>query len=420
MGQTSHAASEQQRHYFDHAATSPMRECAKTAFMQSLDYLNPGGQYDSGRRARAALEEARETIASLLGCDPIEVIFTASGTEADNLAIWGHYRGAQKRQSSSNRILVGVGEHPAAFEPVTQLSKFYGAETAYIPINPDGHYPDYAQWLAEGPIQDGDGAVRDGKSDLGSDNPWALNADRDAVVVYQWANNETGAIHPFESWTEAAAEAGVGIHLDAVQVVGHHPIDFRALNGATVAASAHKFGGPRGCGMLLVGRGTPIHPLLAGGGQERGLRPGTANVAGAVATAAALKEACENAEEENRRISELRDELAGWLRRHVPDAHIFTQQPALPGHLHLAIPGASGDSMIMLFDQAGFELSTGSACAAGVNRISRTVSEMGVDAHLAQGTLRFTLGRTTTDADIAALQRCAVDVFARAQAAGLS
>lgn len=371
--------------YFDHAATTPMRQVAVDTWMEHARALNPGGQYGSGRRARSVLDDARETIADLLGCEPVEVIFTASGTESDNLAVQGLYAASERTRVISTPI-----EHPAVMEPVEALTA-RGAQVELLPV-------------------DASGRVRD----------LSLLGEPAALATMMWANNETGAIQPLAEFITAAQATGTPTHVDAVQAVGHLPVDFQALGATTLAGSAHKFGGPRGVGLLLARRSPAPSAVLHGGGQERGIRPGTVDVAGAAATAAALREAVAEIEAEIPRLQELRDRLRAGILATVDNVIVHTSEPALPGHLHLAFPGAEGDSLIMLFDTLGIEASTGSACAAGVNRASHVLLAMGVTEADARGAIRFTLGRTTTAADVDAVLARVAEVADRARLAGLA
>nr|VDG63876.1 cysteine sulfinate desulfinase/cysteine desulfurase [Streptococcus thermophilus] len=344
------------------------------AWVEHAHLLNPASQYGSGRAANSVLSEARETIADLLGAEPIEVIFTGSGTEADNLAIQGLFHA-----SPSTRVVSTGIEHPAVREVVGKLP---GAEVDLLPVNASGHVE---------------------PADI-LDQPAAL-------ATCMWANNETGAIQPVEAIAERAAAAGTPVHVDAVQVVGHLPVDFHAHSFSTLAASAHKFGGPRGVGLLLARRSPKLEPAVHGGGQERGLRPGTVDVASAIATAAALKEAVGEMASEHARLSALRDRLVGGVTSAINSARVTTVEPALPGHAHFTFPGANGDAMIMLLDGQGIEASTGSACNSGVNQPSHVLEAMGVDS---SGALRFTLGRTTTHEDVDALLAALPEVIERA------
>ncbi|WP_314939436.1 cysteine desulfurase family protein [Corynebacterium durum] len=372
--------------YLDHAATMPMRDSAREAWLEASQLLNPGGQYATGRRARAALEQAREDIASLLDCEPVEVVFTASGTEADNIAIQGLYKA-----SDSRRIVSSPIEHPAALETVRGLAAGAGAEVTWMDVTPTG-------------------TVVPGTT---LDTPAAL-------VSCMWANNETGAIQPIGDIVSAAAAQKIPVHIDAVQAIGHIPVSFAESGATTLAASAHKFGGPRGTGLLLAARSPAPTGVLFGGGQERGIRPGTADVAGAVATAAALKEAIHEMDTDRQRVADLRDQMRAGILSQVDDVIVHTPDEALPGHLHLSFPGAEGDSLIMLLDSLGIECSTGSACSSGVNRASEVLLAMGVSEHDARGAIRFTLGRTTTSDDVATVLGVIGDVVARARIAGMA
>ncbi|WPF67028.1 MULTISPECIES: cysteine desulfurase family protein [unclassified Corynebacterium] len=372
-------------HYFDHAATTPMRSEAQEAWLRHAGALNPGGQYASGRAARGALESAREEIAGLLGADPVEVIFTGSGTEADNLAIQGLYRA-----SSLPRLLSSPVEHPAVREVIAHLAA-QGAEVEWLPVDAGGHVKDL------GPV-----------------------AHPAALVACMYANNETGALQPVEPLIERAREAGTPVHIDAVQALGHRAIDFHGLGATTLAGSAHKFGGPRGVGLLLARRSPAPQPVFFGGGQERGIRPGTNDVAGAAATAAALRAVLAEREAEEARLRVLRDDLLRRVLHEIDEVRVNTVEPALPGHLSLSFPGAEGDSLIMLLDSLGIEAATGSACHSGVNRASEVLLAMGVPEGEARGTVRFTLGRTTTEEDVDYLVAHLPEVVRRARLAGMA
>lgn len=368
--------------YLDHAATTPMRQVAVQAWVEHARSLNPGGQYRSGRQARSVLDDARETIAQLLGCEPVEVIFTASGTESDNIGIQGLYRA-----SALSRVVSTPIEHPAVLETVAAL----GAQVELLPVDPSGRVADLS----------------------------ALDQPA-AVATCMWANNETGALQPIVEVIARASAAGTPVHVDAVQVVGHLPVNFTELGATTLAASAHKFGGPRGVGLLLAKRSPAPTGVLHGGGQERGIRPGTVDVAGAAATAAALAEAVAEIPVELGRLRGLRDQLRTGITELVEDVVFHTTEPSLPGHLHMSFPGAEGDSLLMLLDSLGVEASTGSACAAGVNRASHVLLAMGVSEMEARGALRFTLGRTSSESDVERVLGLIADVAARARAAGMA
>lgn len=356
--------------YFDYAATQPMRQSAIDAWVAASGMLNAGAQYTSGRKSRSVLDDARETVAELLGCEPIEVVFTASGTEADNIAIQGLFH-ASTNEAGAGRIVSSPIEHSAVRDTVARLEEQHGATVDLMPVGRDGHISDLS----------------------------ALETPA-AVATSMWANNETGAIQPVEDIVSRATAVGTPVHVDAVQVVGKLPINFHELGAATLAASAHKFGGPRGIGLLLAKRTPAPRPLMFGGGQERGIRPGTNDVAGASGLAAALKESIAQLEQESNHIRSLRDELRDGIVNSIDDVVVNTTEPSLDSHLHVSFPGTDGDSLIMLLDQRGIEAATGSACHAGVNRMSHVLEAMGVSDDQGRGSLRFTLGRMTTEEDV--------------------
>ncbi|CAB0552764.1 cysteine desulfurase [Corynebacterium diphtheriae] len=377
-----------QTRYFDHAATTPIRETARAAWLEHAGMVNPASQYASGRAARSVLDTAREQIAQLLGCEPIEVIFTASGTESDNIGVHGLWKSRQGQ--APNRIVTTAIEHPGVLETVKALEAD-GADVDFLPV--DSH-----------------GAIA---------NVDALSTPA-AVASVMWANNETGAIQPIEKVIAAAKEVDTPVHVDAVQVVGHQHINFDELGATTLAASAHKFGGPRGVGLLLARRSPAPQPIMFGGGQERSIRSGTIDVAGAAATAAALAEAVNEVDEETTRLRYLVNKLRDHVVATIDNTVVHTPRHSLPGHLHLSFLGAEGDSLIMLLDSLGLEASTGSACSNGVNRASHVLLAMGVSESTARSAVRFTLGATTTEEDVDTLIAQLPDVVARARLAGMA
>ncbi|MGO1948929.1 MAG: cysteine desulfurase family protein [Mycobacteriaceae bacterium] len=367
---------------------------------ETAPLLNPAGQYASGREAQRVLEDAREQIASLLGSDRAEVIFTASGTEADNLAVQGLAFGARKsRGTGARRIHSAVTEHPAVVETVDWLcGGALGDLFEHVPL----------------PV--------DGRGRVGSVP--TLDPAADALVTCMWANNETGNLQPVHELASAGAAAGVPFHVDAVQAVGHLPVDFHGLGATTLAASAHKFGGPKSVGFLLARRDADLVSPLRGGGQERGVRSGTANPQGAAGAAAALAAAVAEMDTEHARLAGFQAQIVDAVRR-IPEAQLYTDpgpdgSGALPGHVHMAFPGAEGDSLIMLLDVAGVDASTGSACSAGVNRASHVLTGMGVAVDVARGALRLTLGSATTPQDVDRLCSLLPGVVDQARAAGMA
>ena len=365
--------------YLDHAATTPMRQCAIDAWVEHAGVLNAGSQHAAGRQANAVLADARERIASALGADPVEVVFTGSGTEANNIGVRGLY-GA----SGGGRVVSTPIEHPAVLEVVKSLG-----QTAWLPVGRDGVVSDLS----------------------------ALDAPA-AVAAVMWANNETGAIQPVREAVSRADAAGTPVHVDAVQAVGHIPVHFHELGAATLAASAHKFGGPRGTGILLARRSPAPKPVILGGGQERGIRSGTVDVASAAATAAALEEAVAEMGQEQQRIAGLRDAVIAGVTAAVPEVIVAKHEPCLPGHAHFMFPGANADALIMLLDAQGIQVSAGSACASGVLRMSHVLEAMGYSEREAMGAMRVTVGRTNTSEDVEKFLAAIPEVVERARAAG--
>ena len=365
--------------YLDHAATTPMRQCAIDAWVEHAGALNAGSQHAAGRKANAVLADARERIASALGADPVEVVFTGSGTEANNIGARGLWSA-----SGGGRVVSTPIEHPAVLEVVKSLG-----QTEWLPVGRDGVVSDLS----------------------------ALDTPA-AVAAVMWANNETGAIQPVRETVARAGAAGTPVHVDAVQAVGHIPVDFHKLGAATLAASAHKFGGPRGMGILLARRSPAPQPVILGGGQERGIRSGTVDVASAAATAAALEEAVAEMGQEQQRIAGLRDAVIAGVKAAVPEVIAVAQEPRLPGHAHFMFPGANADALIMLLDAQGIQVSAGSACASGVLQMSHVLEAMGYSEREAMGALRVTVGRTNTREDVEKFLAAIPEVVERARAAG--
>lgn len=402
MNETNHAASAQGRLYVDNAASQALRPEAQEAMKRAASLLNPAGQYKTGREARRSLEEAREQIAELLGADAAEVIFTGSGTEADNIAIQGLAFGS-KAHRGAHVIASSDIEHPAVVESVDWLTMGpldLSFDRAVLPVDATGRVR-AEEWIAglEG----------------GADTPSDL-----ALLTCMWANNETGAIQPVQQLAEFAREHNVPFHTDAVQAIGHLPVDFHALGATTLAASAHKFGGPKNTGLLLARRDADILSPVRGGGQERKLRSGTVNVQGAVGCAAALASSIKELDQATARMRIARETLRAAAQE-IDGVRIWTPEDgALPGHLHMSFPGAEGDSLIMLLDAAGVDASTGSACSAGVNRASHVLTAMGVPVDVARGALRLTIGADIADEQVEYLAGILPRVVEQARAAGMA
>jgi cysteine desulfurase len=377
--------------YLDHAATTPMLPEALDAYVAAARSIgNPSSLHTAGRHARRLVEESREQIAAVLGARPSEVVFTSGGTESDNLALKGLYWA-----SGRPAVAVSAVEHHAVLDSADWLAAHEGAEVITLPVTADGQLDVdvYADLLA-------------------------TRGDELAVVSVQWANNEAGTIQPIAELAALASRAGVPFHTDAVQAVGQVPVDFAASGAAALTLTGHKLGGPVGVGALLLGRDVPCAPLLHGGGQERDVRSGTLDTAGVAAFAVAVESAVKNQPEYAARVAALRDELVAGVRAAVPDA-IFNGDVAhrLPGNAHFSFPGCEGDALLMLLDAAGVACSTGSACSAGVSQPSHVLLAMGADDEAARSSLRFTLGHTSTAADVTALLEALPSAVERARRA---
>ncbi|HEY4627084.1 MAG TPA: cysteine desulfurase family protein, partial [Blastococcus sp.] len=359
----------------------------------------------SGRAARRAAEQSRERLAEALGARPSEVLFTGGGTESDNLAVKGLFWARRQADSRRRRIVVSPAEHHAVLDSVEWLAKHDGADITWLPVEPTGRVRPEA--LAE--------ALGDG-GDV-------------AVASVMWANNEIGTVSDIPALATMAHEVGVPIHTDAVQAVGQVPVGFAASGVDALTMTGHKLGGPMGAGALLLRRDAECTPLLHGGGQERDVRSGTLDVAAIVGLTVATVAAAGSREERAGRLSELRGRLVTGVVDQVPDAQLngaplddrLSSGPGrLPGNAHLSFPGAEGDALLMLLDARGIECSTGSACSAGVARPSHVLLATGADTDRARSSLRFTLGHTSTDADIDAVLDVIAPVVERARRAGMT
>jgi cysteine desulfurase len=365
--------------YLDHAATTPMLPEAVEAVAAALrDTGNPSSLHAAGRRARRLVEESRERVAAAIGATPYEVVFTGGGTEADNLAVKGIYWARRAADPRRRRVLASAVEHHAVVDSVEWLARHEDAEVTWLPVDRHGRvHPDTL------------------RATIGPDV---------ALVSVMWANNEVGTVQPVAELSAIAAEHGVPFHTDAVQAVGNLPVDAAAAGVDALTLTGHKLGGPVGAGALVLGRDVECAPLLHGGGQEREVRSGTLNTAAIAGLAVATEVAVEARPETAARVAALRDDLVAGVLALVPDA-VLSGDPVdrLPGNAHFAFPGCEGDSLLMLLDARGVECSTGSACSAGVAQPSHVLVAMGLDAGLARGSLRFSLGHSSTRGDVAAL-----------------
>jgi cysteine desulfurase len=383
--------------YLDHAATTPMLPQAIDAYVRTARSLgNASSLHGSGRAARRAVEEAREHIAEALGAKPGEILFTGSGTEADNLALKGiHWA---RRSDKRNRVVTTAIEHHAVADAVAWLGDHERADVTELPVDKLGRVDTaiLAELLAE-------------------------RCTEITVLTCMWANNEVGTLQPIKDIAALAAPHGIPVHTDAIQAVGHVPVDFADSGAASLALSGHKLGGPTGTGALILRRDVKAVPLLHGGGQEREIRSGTLDVAGIAALAVAVDHAVRTQKNEAKRLARLRDDLVARVRAIVPDA-IYNGDPdaRLPGNAHFSFPGCEGDALLMLLDAAGVECATGSACSAGIAQPSHVLLAMGTEAEDARSSLRFTLGWSTTQADVDALAAALPEAVERAKSAGLS
>ncbi len=383
--------------YLDHAATTPMLPEAIEAYSTAAGLVgNASSLHAPGRRARRSVEEAREKVAAALGARPSEVIFTAGGTESDNLAVKGIFWSRHAADAGRTRIIASAAEHHAVLDAVEWLGRFEGAEVIWLPVD------------------------RSGRVD-----PQALRAelvtDRVALVTTMWANNEVGTVQPVAELAAVAAEFGVPLHTDAVQAVGQLPVDFAASGASALTVTGHKLGGPTAVGALLLGREVGCTPLLHGGGQERDVRSGTLDVAGITAFAVAVEIAAKAQSEFSTRVAVLRDQLVAGVRSAVPDA-VLNGDPEnrLAANAHFSFPGCEGDALLLLLDAQDIACSTGSACSAGIAQPSHVLLAMGADEARARSTLRFTLGHTSTVDDVEALVAALPAAVERAKRAGLT
>ena len=381
-----------------------MSPAALEAFAAELPATgNPSSLHAAGRSARRVVEESREAVAAALGARPSEVIFTAGGTESDNLAIKGLFWGRRTTEPRRRRILVSAVEHHAVLDPAFWMAEHTGAEIVLLPVDDEGRL-DLDALRAE----------------------LAAKGDEVALISVMWANNEVGTIQPVQEVVQIARPYGIPVHSDAVQAVGQVPVDFTASGLDALTLTGHKLGGPVGVGALLAKRGLPLTPVLHGGGQERGVRSGTLDTPAIRSFAVAVTEAVGARAARAEHRAGLRDELVRGVRAAVPGAVLRGPDPLvdpsrrLPGNAHFTFPGCEGDSLLYLLDSAGVQTSTGSACQAGVPQPSHVLLAMGVPEDDARGALRFSLGATSTHADVQRLLDALPQVVARAQAAGLA
>jgi cysteine desulfurase len=384
--------------YLDHAATTPMLPEALEAMTEELGQLgNPSSLHNAGRRARRVVEESREQIAAAYGARPSEVVFTSGGTEADNLAVKGLYWARRAADPRREQVLTTAIEHHAVLDCVGWLHDHQAASVGWVPLDETG--------LAR------PAALRE-----------AIEADPGviALISVMWANNEVGTIQPVGELAAVAREYQIPFHSDAVQAAGQLPVSLAQTGAAALTITAHKLGGPVGVGALLLTRGTDLVPVLHGGGQERDVRSGTLDAPAIRAFAVAVQIATERRAEEAKRLAALRDDLIAQVLAAVPDAVLNGAPPGpgrLPGNAHFSFPGCEGDALLMLLDAKGIACSTGSACTAGVAQPSHVLLAMGADEARARGSLRFSLGHSSSQPDVDALGAVIGEAVERARRA---
>lgn len=392
------------RVYLDHAATSPLGDVARRAMEPHWGVVgNASSLHASGRAARAVVEDAREQLAAAVGAHPTEVVLTSGGTEADNIAVHGSWIARRVAGPGEphprTRVVIGSIEHHAVLDQAAALQRD-GAEVDRLPV-------------------DGEGVVEPGTlaaalaGEAGS---------RTAVASLMWVNNETGAVQPVDHLAERARSAGAWSHSDAVQALGHVPLDFAASGLDLVSLSAHKVGGPVGVGALLVRRGVSPAPVTHGGGQERGIRSGTLAPALAVGFAAAAAQAQARLAENVARWQDLRTRLVAGLSglggsEGAAVATIHAAADCSPSIINVGFDGCEADDLLLMLDAAGVDASVGSACTAGVSNTSHVLLAAGLDEEQARSSLRFSLGPQTTREDVDRLLAVLPECLQRARAA---
>ena len=380
--------------YFDHAATTPMSEAGLQAMVEQVGKLgNASSLHSPGRSVRKDVEEARELLSRLVGAAPSEIIFTGSGTEANNLVIKGTFWTRRQEDSRRNVVVISAFEHHAILDPVEWMQEHQGAEIIYIPITAAG-YVDLE-------------ALRE---------IIATRRDEIALIAVMHSNNEVGTIQPIAEVVNIAGD--IPVHSDAVQSFTKVDFSFAQLGLTSATISAHKIGGPLGVAALILRRGIDITPILHGGGQERDIRSGTLNAPGIVAFAAAAQDAISHRSETQIRVRELKNLLVKLVQEVLPDVTVNgSVGPSLPGIVNLTFPGTESDGLLLLLDAEGIFCSTGSACSAGVPRPSHVLLAMGLSERTARSSLRFSLGASSTEAEVQFLASAIPAVVTRARAA---
>jgi cysteine desulfurase len=377
-------------HYLDHAATTPALPEVRDAMLEYLteDFGNPSSVHAAGRAARAAVETARERVAAAIGASPVEVIFTGGGTEADNLALKG---AATKLRGNGNHIAVAAFEHHAVLDSAEWLGH-NGFEVTRVRVPPSG-------------VVDPEAVA-------------AAVRSQTVLVSVMAVNNEIGTIQPMAEIAASVRDANSNtlVHTDAVQALGKIDVDVRRWGVDLAAFAAHKIGGPKGVGALFVRSGVPVEAILHGGGQERGLRSGTLNVPGIAGFGLAAELAVRNISDDAERILKLRTRLLEGMQVAVPDLVVNGElDRRIPGNLSICIPHTDGETLLLLLDQAGIACSAGSACSSGALDPSHVLTAIRVPRNLAKGSLRLSLGHSSTDEDVDAVLDALPDIVERAR-----
>jgi cysteine desulfurase len=362
------------RIYLDHNATTPVDPAVLDAMLPyfSAEFGNASSIHTFGQRSRSAVETAREQVAALLNARPQEIVFTSGGTESDNHAIFG----VALQSAASSHIITTTIEHEAVLNACQAMEK-RGVGVTYLGVNRDGQIDPEELRLAIRP--------------------------ETVLVTVMHANNELGTIQPLDEIGRIAAEAEVYFHTDAVQSAGKIPVDVKALQLDLLSISGHKFYAPKGVGALFIKSGTKLQQLLYGGHHQRGFRPGTENVAGIVGLGEAAEIAHLSLEQDAARISRLRDALEQGLLARIPDAHVnAAHAPRTPNTTNITFAGLEGEALIIALDLKGVACSTGAACSSGAVEPSHVLTAIGLSAAEARASIRFSLGRLTTESEIAA------------------
>lgn len=434
--------------YLDHAATAAPRRDVLEAMWPWLtsEYGNASSHHERGRRAAHALEDARERVAAVLHARPGEIVFTSGGTEADNLAVKGIALARRERRATRTRVVTSAIEHHAVLDSAADLARYDGFTARTVPVDPSGAVTpeafraallgnDAAQQGAQhaAPATGGraGGVVHRGENETpvavrSTTAPGGEPPEREAEVAVasvMLANNEVGTVQDIAALAEIAAEHGVPLHTDAVQAAGVLSLDVRALGVSALSLAGHKIGTPPGIGLLWIARGTPLRPLLSGGGHERGRRSGTSTVAGAVGLAVALERAEAEREEHARRTAALRDRLIAGILDRVPDALLTGPDPRLGGNrlatdASFCFPGVNGETVLVDLENRGVQVSSGSACSAGSTEPSHVLTALGLSPEVASTAVRFSLGRDTTAQEVDTAIAATADVVAALRGRG--